>query len=64
MDLDSVRKMQKLLSEDCAHQVGRVTFVIDVNGILNVSGTNKTTDKSDLVIITKDKGRLEGARAC
>ncbi|CAG8629882.1 4941_t:CDS:2 [Funneliformis mosseae] len=35
-----------------------VTFVIDVNGILNVSAVDKTTGRSNKITITNDKGRL------
>lgn len=35
-----------------------VTFDIDAYGILNVSGTDKTTGKSNRITITNDKGRL------
>lgn len=35
-----------------------VTSGIDANGILNVSGTDKTTGKSNCITITNDKGRL------
>ncbi|KAG1810283.1 putative heat shock cognate protein, partial [Suillus plorans] len=35
-----------------------VTFNIGANGILNVSASNKTTGKSNHIIITNDKGHL------
>ena len=35
-----------------------VTFDIDVNGILNVSATDKSTGEKNLITITNDKGRL------
>jgi len=35
-----------------------VTFDIDANGILNVSASDKTTGKSNKIVITNDKGRL------
>jgi len=35
-----------------------VTFDLDANGILNVSATDKTTNQSQRVTITNDKGRL------
>ncbi|KAJ3156624.1 ATPase with role in protein import into the ER [Geranomyces michiganensis] len=35
-----------------------VTFSIDVNGILNVSATDKATGRSESVAITNDAGRL------
>ena len=35
-----------------------VTFDIDASGILNVSASDKTTGKSNHIIITNDKGRL------
>ncbi|KAJ8580141.1 HSP70-domain-containing protein, partial [Rhizopogon salebrosus TDB-379] len=35
-----------------------VIFDIDVNGILNVSTSNKTTGKSNRITITNDKGHL------
>ena len=35
-----------------------VTFEIDSNGILNVSATDKSTNKSKKITITNDKGRL------
>merc|ERR1719513_495252 len=35
-----------------------VTFDIDANGILNVSAADKSTDKSNKITITNDKGRL------
>ena len=35
-----------------------VTFDINVNGILNISASNKTTSKSNHIIITNDKGHL------
>ncbi|KAH9950614.1 heat shock protein 70 family [Amylocystis lapponica] len=35
-----------------------VTFDIDANGIFNVSTSDKTTCKSNRIIITNDKGRL------
>jgi len=35
-----------------------VTFDIDANGILNVSATDKSTNKSNKITITNDKGRL------
>ncbi|KAJ3902191.1 heat shock cognate 70 [Lentinula edodes] len=35
-----------------------VTFDIDANGILNVSAADKSTVKSNRIIITNDKGRL------
>lgn len=35
-----------------------VTFEIDGNGILNVSATDKSTNKSKKITITNDKGRL------
>ncbi|KAJ7795288.1 heat shock protein 70kD, peptide-binding domain-containing protein, partial [Mycena olivaceomarginata] len=35
-----------------------VTFDIGANGILNVSASDKTTAKSNLITITNDKGRL------
>ncbi|KAJ6468270.1 heat shock protein 70 family, partial [Mycena sanguinolenta] len=33
-------------------------FDINANGILNVSASDKTTSKSNRIIITNDKGRL------
>jgi L1 cell adhesion molecule like protein len=38
-----------------------VTFEIDVNGILNVSATDKSTSKSKKITITNDKGRLSAS---
>jgi len=35
-----------------------VTFDIDVNGILNVSATDKSSGKEEKITITNDKGRL------
>lgn len=35
-----------------------VTFDIDANGILNVSAAEKSTGKSNKIVITNDKGRL------
>ena len=35
-----------------------VAFDIDANGILNVSASDKTTGKSNKIVITNDKGRL------
>jgi endoplasmic reticulum chaperone BiP len=35
-----------------------VTFEIDVNGILQVSATDKATNKMEKIVITADKGRL------
>ncbi|XP_056144393.1 heat shock 70 kDa protein-like [Lampris incognitus] len=35
-----------------------VTFVIDANGILNVSAVDKSTGKANKITITNDKGRL------
>ena len=35
-----------------------VVFDIDANGILNVSATEKSTNKSNKITITNDKGRL------
>ena len=35
-----------------------VTFDIDANGILNVSAEEKSTGKSEKIVITNDKGRL------
>jgi L1 cell adhesion molecule like protein len=35
-----------------------VTFDIDVNGILNVSASEKSSGKTDKITITNDKGRL------
>jgi hypothetical protein len=35
-----------------------VTFDIDVNGILNVSASDKTAGKSNRITITNNKGRL------
>ncbi|KAJ3144286.1 ATPase with role in protein import into the ER [Geranomyces variabilis] len=35
-----------------------VTFAIDVNGILNVSATDKATGRSESIAITNDAGRL------
>lgn len=35
-----------------------VTFDIDANGILNVSAVDKSTGKSNQIVITNDKGRL------
>ncbi|KAJ6520927.1 heat shock protein 70 family [Mycena vulgaris] len=35
-----------------------VTFDIDANGILNVSAADKTSDKSNRITITNDKGHL------
>merc|ERR1719460_2425366 len=35
-----------------------VTFDIDANGILNVSAQDKSTDKSNQITITNEKGRL------
>ena len=36
----------------------KVTFNIDVNGILNISASNKTTGKSNCITITNNKGHL------
>merc|ERR1712048_932804 len=38
-----------------------VTFDIDANGILNVSAQDKSTGKSNQIIITNEKGRLSQA---
>jgi L1 cell adhesion molecule like protein len=35
-----------------------VVFDIDANGILNVSATEKSTNKTNKIVITNDKGRL------
>merc|ERR1712173_484771 len=35
-----------------------VTFDIDANGILNVSATDKSSNKQEKITITNDKGRL------
>ena len=35
-----------------------VTYDIDANGILNVSASDKSTGKSNQIIITNEKGRL------
>jgi len=35
-----------------------VSFDVDANGILNVSATDKSTNKSNKITITNDKGRL------
>ncbi|MCC9574866.1 Hsp70 family protein, partial [Campylobacter jejuni] len=35
-----------------------VTFDIDANGILNVSAVEKSTNKSNKITITNEKGRL------
>lgn len=35
-----------------------VTFDVDENGIMNVSAIDKSTGKSEKIIITNDKGRL------
>jgi heat shock 70kDa protein 1/2/6/8 len=35
-----------------------VIFVIDANGILNLSASDTTTEKSNCITITNDKGRL------
>lgn len=35
-----------------------VIFDIDANGLFNVSGTDKSTGKSNRITITNDKGRL------
>lgn len=35
-----------------------VSFDIDANGILNVSAVDKTTGRSNKIVITNDKGRL------
>ena len=35
-----------------------VTFDLDANGILNVSAVDKSTGKSNKIVITNDKGRL------
>ncbi|XP_050447479.1 heat shock 70 kDa protein cognate 4-like isoform X3 [Cataglyphis hispanica] len=44
-----IPRIQKLL---------QVTFDIDSNGILNVSATEKSTNKENKITITNDKGRL------
>ena len=36
----------------------KVTFDIDVNGVLNVSAQDKTTGRSNSITITSNKGRL------
>jgi len=38
-----------------------VTFDIDANGILNVSAADKSTGKSNQIVITNEKGRLSQA---
>ena len=35
-----------------------VSFDVDANGILNVNAADKTTGKSQRIVITNDKGRL------
>ena len=35
-----------------------VTFDIDANGIINVSAADKSTGKSNKIVVTNDKGRL------
>ena len=35
-----------------------VTFDIDANGILNVSAADKSSGKTEKIVITNDKGRL------
>jgi len=35
-----------------------VTFDVDENGIMNVSAADKSTGKSEKIVITNDKGRL------
>ena len=38
-----------------------VTFDIDENSIMNVTATDKSTSKSEKIVITNDKGRLSKA---
>ena len=41
----------------CVPQI-EVSFDVDANGILNVNAADKTTGKSQRIVITNDKGRL------
>ncbi|KAI8446343.1 heat shock protein 70kD, peptide-binding domain-containing protein [Phakopsora pachyrhizi] len=40
----------------------KVTFDVDINGILNVSAANKTTGKSNKITITNDKRMVNEAK--